>query len=225
MAAYRRLSAVPGPVWTIRRTCAVCSKAPASSNSASCRRRDRPELSAARDAAVLRRTWSRRAPRPPRTTSTSGSRSRTCRSGRKLTNTIVGQFGDKYYVLASNRPDEALLHGQRRPRVEARKLPCHLGRSRTPGHRLQSRLARRRPVLQHHQQEHAAGPWPSSSMTRRSRRPTFTRRFAPNGIITGHLHRDPGQRHGRQAQRRLAARPLDRTADLRAGHRPVHRRR
>jgi SecD/SecF fusion protein len=30
----------------------------------------------------------------------------------QLTNTIVGQFGDKYYTLASNRPDEAMLHGR-----------------------------------------------------------------------------------------------------------------
>lgn len=29
---------------------------------------------------------------------------------RKLPNTITGKFGDKLYVLASNRPDEALLH-------------------------------------------------------------------------------------------------------------------
>ena len=30
----------------------------------------------------------------------------------KLSQTLVGQFGDKYYVLASNKPDEALLHGR-----------------------------------------------------------------------------------------------------------------
>jgi SecD/SecF fusion protein len=29
----------------------------------------------------------------------------------QLNNTIVGQFGDKYYTLASNRQDEAMLHG------------------------------------------------------------------------------------------------------------------
>jgi len=28
------------------------------------------------------------------------------------TTAVAGQFGDKYYVLASNRPDEALLHGR-----------------------------------------------------------------------------------------------------------------
>jgi SecD/SecF fusion protein len=30
----------------------------------------------------------------------------------QLTSTIVGQFGDKYYTLASNRSDEAMLHGR-----------------------------------------------------------------------------------------------------------------
>lgn len=30
----------------------------------------------------------------------------------RLTTTIVGQFGDKYYVLASSRPDEAMLRGR-----------------------------------------------------------------------------------------------------------------
>jgi len=49
----------------------------------------------------------------------------------KVPNSIVASFGDKYYVLASNRPDEVMLHtgGQRRWKLEqARASQDRMGR-------------------------------------------------------------------------------------------------
>ncbi|MCX5643207.1 MAG: protein translocase subunit SecD [Phycisphaerae bacterium] len=73
--------------------------------------RDRPELSAAEIQRYQENLVSK-GPKAASDTQYVWVEIENLQEWRALTNTIVGQFGEKYYVLASNRSDEAMLHGR-----------------------------------------------------------------------------------------------------------------
>lgn len=138
---------------------------------------------------------------------------------------IMGKFGDKVYVLASNRPGERMLHDATgrdwrldnsyptNDEMGKRAIGFHLD---VKGGNLFYDITRKNGAAPGHPARRHRHLRPADQ----PRTPHRTERHHH-----GQLHADASQRHGEQAECRLAARPLDRAAHLGKGHWTVHRRR